>query len=62
MASCVRLLGTDMSKWTYGQEQYHHITIRHMLNDAIKPTYRNQFDVGPLPTLRSTLRTTTRRN
>lgn len=41
--------GPDMSRWTYGQEQYHHITIRHMLSDAVKPQYRSQFDVGPLP-------------
>lgn len=44
----VERFGPDMNKWTYGQEQYHHITIRHMLSDAIKPEYRKRFDVGPV--------------
>jgi len=41
--------GSDMSAWRYGQKQYHHITIQHMLSDAVRPQYRSQFDVGPLP-------------
>jgi penicillin amidase len=45
----VERFGPDMQKWTYGQAQYHHITIRHMLSNAIKPHYRDQFDIGPLP-------------
>src|SRR4030095_15084986 len=39
--------GSDPSTWRYGQERYHHITIRHMLSDAVQPQYRSQFDVGP---------------
>jgi penicillin amidase len=45
----VERFGSDMNKWTYGQEQYHRITIRHMLSDALQPQNRSQFDVGPLP-------------
>jgi penicillin amidase len=41
--------GNDMNRWTYGQEKYHHIRTQHMLSDAVKPQYRSQFDVGPLP-------------
>jgi penicillin amidase len=41
--------GPDMNAWTYGQEKYHHITIRHMMTEAVKPQYRTQFDIGPLP-------------
>jgi len=42
-------LGSDMSKWYYGQENFHHIKIRHMLSEALKPDFRVKLDVGPLP-------------
>jgi penicillin amidase len=42
-------LGPDMSKWQYGQERFHHIEIRHMLSNAVKPELRAELDVGPLP-------------
>ena len=45
----VERFGPDIQQWTYGQAQYHHITIRHMLSNAVKPPYRDQFDIGPLP-------------
>lgn len=41
--------GPDMNNWKYGQEKYHYIVIHHMLGNAVKPEYRPQFDVGPLP-------------
>ena len=41
--------GTDISKWVYGQDRYHHITLRHPLTEAVNPQHRTQFDVGPLP-------------
>lgn len=41
--------GPDMKNWRYGQERYHHIVLRHMLGDAVKPEYRSQFEIGPLP-------------
>ncbi len=41
--------GTDTSTWVYGQDRYHHITLRHPLTEAVNPQYRAQFDVGPLP-------------
>jgi penicillin G amidase len=41
--------GADASKWAYGQERYHHITLRHPLSEAVNTQHRAQFDVGPLP-------------
>jgi len=41
--------GVDTSKWTYGQDSYHHIILRHPLSDAVNAQHRAQFDVGPLP-------------
>jgi penicillin amidase len=42
-------LGPDMSRWQYGQEKYHHATIRHMLSPAVKAEIRSKLDVGPMP-------------
>jgi len=41
--------GTDTNKWVYGQDHYHHITLRHPLTEAVNSQHRAQFDVGPLP-------------
>jgi penicillin amidase len=38
-----------MANWIYGKASYHHITIRHMLGEAVNSQYRAQFNVGPLP-------------
>ncbi|MGE0824142.1 MAG: penicillin acylase family protein [Candidatus Binatia bacterium] len=42
-------LGPNMDKWSYGQPGYHHITIRHMLGQAVNSRYRAQLEVGPFP-------------
>ena len=41
--------GSDMDQWTYGQTQYHHITIKHMLSEAVNAELRAQLEVGPIP-------------
>jgi penicillin amidase len=41
--------GPAMANWVYGKPSYHHITIRHMLEEAVNSQYRAQFNVGPLP-------------
>ena len=41
--------GSDMDHWTYGQTQYHHITIKHMLSEAVNAELRAQLEVGPIP-------------
>lgn len=41
--------GPEMNKWIYGKAGYHHITIRHMLGEAVNAQYRAQLNVGPLP-------------
>jgi penicillin amidase len=38
--------GADMSQWTYGQERYHHATIRHPLSPAVNDETRARLDVG----------------
>lgn len=47
--SLIEQFGPDMSKWNYGKAGYHHITIRHMLGDAVNAQQRAQLNVGPLP-------------
>lgn len=42
-------LGTDMSDWQYGQENYKHALIRHPLSPAVSDEIREELDVGPLP-------------
>lgn len=42
-------LGTDQSKWVYGQANFKHVSIRHPLSNAMKPELRSKFDHGPLP-------------
>ena len=45
----IEQFGPDMTNWVYGKASYHHITIRHMLGEAVNSQYRAQFNVGPLP-------------
>jgi len=42
-------LGTDMSTWQYGQEDYKHILLKHPLSNAVNPSLRSKLDVGPAP-------------
>ena len=42
-------LGPDMEGWHYGQERFHHIRIRHLLSDAVRPELRARLDIGPRP-------------
>ncbi|UCE21626.1 MAG: penicillin acylase family protein [Candidatus Aminicenantes bacterium] len=49
ISDLVERLGPDMNKWQYGQEKFHHVTIRHMLSRAVNEELRAKLDVGPLP-------------
>jgi penicillin amidase len=49
VSELVKRLGSDTSKWQYGQEKFHHIKITHLLSNAIKPELRTKLDIGPLP-------------
>lgn len=42
-------LGVDMKKWQYGQLNYHHVLIKHLLSNAVDPATRKKLEVGPLP-------------
>ena len=42
-------LGQDMSKWTYGGDNYKHVMIKHPLSNAVNPDIRDKLDVGPAP-------------
>ena len=42
-------LGTDQSQWQYGQAAMHHVTIRHLLSNAVNEETRRKLDMGPLP-------------
>ena len=40
-------LGTDWSKWQYGQLNYKHIYLKHPLSNAVNKTWRDKLNVGP---------------
>lgn len=42
-------LGSDQSKWQYGQADYKHALIRHPLSLALSEEWRNKLDLGPVP-------------
>ncbi len=42
-------LGPDLGKWQWGQNAYHHATIRHPLSAAVNAATRDRLDVGPYP-------------
>ncbi|MBN1223303.1 MAG: penicillin acylase family protein [Candidatus Aminicenantes bacterium] len=42
-------LGPEMEKWSYGQEKFHHIRIKHLLSDTVNKGLRHKLDVGPEP-------------
>lgn len=42
-------LGDDMENWHYGQEDYHHVLIKHPLSNAVNDSLRKIFECGPLP-------------
>lgn len=42
-------LGPDRSKWQYGQDNYKHVTIKHVLSNAVKEDVKKLLDVGPAP-------------
>jgi penicillin G amidase len=49
VADLTKKLGPDMAHWQYGQDQYHHALIQHMLSAAVNPAVRSTLDVGPMP-------------
>ncbi len=49
VSNLVERLGPDMDKWQYGQEKFHHVTIRHLFSSAVNEELRAKLDVGPLP-------------
>ena len=42
-------LGSDRTKWQYGQPAMHHVLIKHLLSNAVNDTIRKKIDLGPLP-------------
>jgi penicillin G amidase len=42
-------LGDDLSKWQYGQTAYHHVVIKHPLNNAVNDSIRKILETGSIP-------------
>jgi len=42
-------LGSDMSKWQYGQEKFKHSYMAHALSSSINEATKAKLDLGPLP-------------
>ncbi len=49
IASLEKKLGTDMSKWQYGQAANHHSLIKHPFSNSVNEETRKKLDAGPLP-------------
>ncbi len=49
VASLATKLGSDMSKWQYGQDAYHYSLIKHPLSNSVNAETRKKLDSGPLP-------------
>ncbi len=49
VANLTERLGSEMSGWAYGQENYKHALIRHPLSPAVDEEMRKKLNVGPLP-------------
>ena len=39
----------NIENWNYGQEQYHHVSIKHILSNAVSDSLRSVLNHGPLP-------------
>lgn len=42
-------LGTNKSKWQYGQTKNHHVWIKHPLSNSVDEATRKKLEVGPMP-------------
>ncbi|MFN7437956.1 MAG: penicillin acylase family protein [Bacteroidota bacterium] len=42
-------LGSDKSKWQYGQTANHHVWVKHPLSNVVDDVTRKKLEVGPLP-------------
>ncbi len=49
VAHLTQKLGDNVSSWEYGQENYKHVLIRHLLSGAVNEELRKEFNAGPLP-------------
>lgn len=49
VSALVKKLGSDTSKWQYGQTAFKHILIKHPLQNIVDTALQKQLNVGPLP-------------
>jgi len=49
IAELEKNLGSNMSKWQYGQEKFKHAYMAHALGSAVDNETKNKLDLGPLP-------------
>jgi penicillin amidase len=42
-------LGTDETKWTYGQASFHHVQLKHLLSNVVNDEVRSQLDMPLIP-------------
>ena len=49
VAELTERLGSDISRWQYGQKDFKHVLIRHPLSAAVDKETRVKLDVGPAP-------------
>jgi penicillin amidase len=49
MAELTAKLGPDSGGWVWGQPDYHHATLHHLMGDAVDPATRAELEVGPVP-------------
>lgn len=49
VADLTERLGSDTSRWQYGQPAFKHVEVHHLLSAAVSPEVREKLDVGPAP-------------
>lgn len=42
-------LGTDETKWNYGQASFHHVQLKHLLSNVVNEEIRSQLDMPLIP-------------
>ena len=49
IAQLKKKIGTDVAKWVYGQADFHHVQLKHVLSNVVNEAVRNQLNMTLMP-------------
>jgi penicillin amidase len=49
IAQLKKKIGTDVAKWVYGQADFHHVQLKHVLSNVVNETVRSQLNMPLMP-------------